>query len=591
MKDENYLRHYFELLIRFNPGKFGFTLSLMVLISLTEGVGLLLLVPLLQLVGLDVQQGALGEIAGNIGDVFNYFNIEPTLGIVLIIYVLIITLNAFLVRLEATKSSEIQYEFAALLRKNLFKAITQSKWLFFSKKRSSDLAHALTNEIERISLGTGQVLTLIASIFVLVVYILFALELSGIITGLVFLVGIILLLLLRKKTSSSHSTGEDLSSSSKNLYSSTLQHLDGMKTIKSFNIEEKNVESFSNLADDLGQKYVRAIKGYADVRFLFDAGSVVILSIIVFILISVIKISTAELLVLLFLFVRMIPRFSIIQRSYQYFLNMIPAFASVQHLEEECAQEGELIEKGGEVIFEDKIKFNNVSFGYTDSLVINNLSLEIPKGQTTALVGLSGAGKSTIADLVMGLLKPDHGEIKVDDDPLTDFYSWRDQISYVAQETFLFNDTVRNNLLISEKSDNEIFDILKLASAYEFVKRLPQGMDTMLGDRGVRLSGGEKQRLALARALLKNPSLLILDEATSNLDSKNEQKIRDSLNKLHGNLTILIIAHRLSTIQDADMIYLIEDGQAVESGNWESLIKKEQGAFKILYQAQSIFGN
>lgn len=585
MKNNSYLRHYFELLTRFNPGKFGLTVSLMVFISLTEGIGLLLLVPLLQLVGLDVQQGAMGQIAEGIASFFAYLNITPTLSVVLLIYVIIISLNAVLIRIQNTQSSQIQYGFAAYLRKQLFDSITSSNWLFFSRKPSSSFTHALTNEIERISMGTGQFLTLLASFFVLAIYIIFALELSGAIAGLIFLIGMILLLLLKKKTSSSQLTGEDLTKTTKNLYSVTNQHLDGMKTIKSFNMEEKNVETFSGITDVVARKYIETIRGYADVRLIFDVGSVIILSILVFVVVSVIKISTAELLLLLFLFVRIIPRFSTIQRSYQYFINMLPAFMNVMDLKKECDRASEVGITNKNIDFNQEISFKNIYFSYKNDLTIENLNLKIKKGKITALVGLSGAGKSTTADLVMGLLRPSYGEILIDGVPLDqeNSFSWRNHLGYVAQDNFLFNDSIRNNLLLakSDAGEEELKEVLKLASA-EFVFNLPEGLDTVLGDRGVRLSGGEKQRIALARALLRHPSLLILDEATSNLDNKNEKKILESIEKLHGDLTILMIAHRFSTIESADIIYLMEEGHIVEEGSWEEF-NSRKGRFKGLF--------
>ena len=434
-------------------------------------------------------------------------------------------------------------------------------------------------------MGTGQFLTLLASFFVLAIYIIFALELSGAIAGIIFLIGIILLLLLKKRTSSSQLSGEDLTKTTKNLYSVTNQHLDGMKTIKSFNMEEKNVETFSGITDGVAHKYIETIRGYADVRLLFDVGSVVILSILVFIVVSIMKISTAELLLLLFLFVRIIPRFSTIQRSYQYFINMLPAFMNVTDLKKECekASEGGIGEE--EINFTKKSSLRTFHFSYKHDLTLNDLNLKIKKGKITALVGLSGAGKSTTADLVMGLLKPDNGQILIDGNLLTDknSFSWRNHLGYVAQDTFLFNDSIRSNLLLSrnDASEEDLKEVLKSASA-DFVFNLPEGLDTVIGDRGVRLSGGEKQRIALARALLRQPSLLILDEATSNLDSKNEKKILQSIEKLHGDLTILMIAHRFSTIESADIIYLMENGHIVEEGSWEEFNEKK-GRFRELF--------
>ena len=167
---------------------------------------------------------------------------------------------------------------------------------------------------------------------------------------------------------------------------------------------------------------------------------------------------------------------------------------------------------------------------------------------------------------------------------------WREQIGYVAQDTFLFNDTVRSNLLWAcpEAGEEEIWQALKLAAAAGFISELPEGLETVLGDRGVRLSGGERQRLALARALLREPSLLILDEATSALDSKNERRIQDAIDRLHGSVTILVITHRLSTVREADVIYVLESGRVVESGTWEALISNEDGRFSALAGAQGI---
>jgi len=592
---------YISNFVGLMPGRITLTLSLMVFISLTEGISLLLLVPLLQLVGLNVDGGSLGQIAGFVSSIFNYLHIKPTLIVVIVIYIVIISLNAFLTRLQSVTASKIEYDFAAHLRKRLFQAITHSKLLYFSRKRSADLAHALTYEIERISSGTYFFLSMISSGMVLIVYIIFALNLSGIVTGFIFIIGVALLLALRRRMISSGVIGQEITESSKNLYSSTLQHLDGMKTIKSYNLEERNIRDFTNYTDKVVDKYKDSVRSYADVKFLFDVGSVVVLGFLVIILINFLSLSTAALLLLLFLFVRMIPNFSLIQHSYQYFINMLPGFSNVTTLETEFENEAEpLVSEGEKIDLTREISLEEVSFNYnpsnindvefSQSLTIQSLNLIIKAGKTTALAGPSGAGKSTIADLLMGLITPDEGYLKVDDEKLAmnNLSTWRSKIGYVAQETFLFNDSVRSNILLdSQGSDDDLMEALKSSAASEFISKLPMGLDTIIGDRGVRLSGGERQRIALARALLRHPSLLILDEATSNLDSVNEKRILDAIEELHGEMTILIIAHRLSTISKADYIYLIEDGIVKESGTWNSLLKKEDGIFKELYNAQS----
>jgi ATP-binding cassette subfamily C protein len=243
----------------------------------------------------------------------------------------------------------------------------------------------------------------------------------------------------------------------------------------------------------------------------------------------------------------------------------------------------------------DGIQFEGVSFSYGGEgsvAAVRELDLTLEAGKTTAIAGPSGAGKSTIADLVMGLILPHQGRVVVDGKPLSAelLKSWRDQIGYVAQDTFLFNDTVRANLLWArpEASEEEIWQTLKLAAAEGFVSELPDGLETILGDRGVRLSGGERQRLALARALLREPSLLILDEATSALDSENERRIQKAIESLHGGMTIVVITHRLSTVRGADVIHMLEGGRLVESGDWQTLLARESGRFAALARAQEV---
>ena len=588
------LREYTRNLTQLMPRKVALALTLMVILSLTEAVSLVILVPLLGLVGLDVGQGSLGQIAGYVSSFFTALGLQPTLAMVLVIYVMVISFSAILTRYQTLKTSEIQYQFAAHLRKRLYNSITNSSWLFFSRMKSSNFAHALTNEIDRISTGTGQFLTFLASIMILAVYIVFALELAGLFTGVIFGVGVIILLILRRRAGRSRTSGEEITTTTRDLYYSIMQHLDGMKTIKSFGMQNENIKLFSKQANQVAANYIGAIKSYADVKLLFDIGTVVVLSIMVFVLIEIIKLPTASLFLLVYLFVRMIPQFSTIQRSYQYFINMLPAFGHVMQLEEECLENSDSVESGDEVIkLEQKISFENVCFYYRDEdhFAIKDLKLKIPFGKTTAIVGPSGAGKSTVADLVMGLLKPSEGKITVDGIPISDkSLFWRNSIGYVAQETFLFNESIRFNLQLAcpEADEEDMKEALNLAAAYDFVSKLPEGLDTVIGDRGVKLSGGERQRLALARALLRKPSLLIMDEATSSLDSENENKIIKAINDLHGEITILVIAHRISTIKNSDFIYLVDGGKILQSGTWDDLLKNKKGWFWDICEAQGV---
>jgi ATP-binding cassette, subfamily C, bacterial len=590
----NTLRRYLLTVINIMSWKGALALGLMICLSLTEGASLFMLVPLLQLVGLDVQQGSIGRLAELVSSFFSTIGIRPTLIAVLCIYVVIVIIHSLLRRWETSASLILEHEFVVRLRQRLYRDIANTNWLFFVRKRVSDFTHALTIEMERIGAATYYLLNCLATAIVAVVYILFAIKLSAAMTGLVFLCGGGLILTLKKKTSVAHETGEGLSEAMSNLYNAVSEHLCGMKIAKSYGTEAHHVDIFGRLAEQVRHMYTHAVQTQAEVNFWFNVGSVIILGLILYISIQILSIPTAGVLLLLFLFVRIIPKFSTIQQNFQSFVNMLPSFSRVMELQRQCEEAVESKTQRDEKIeFRDGIRVEKVSFSYDGKApVINDLNLPIQAGQTTAIVGPSGAGKTTIADLLMGLIAPNQGRILIDERELVPerMKAWRKQIGYVPQDTFLFHDTLRTNLLWAkpDAEEEEINRALGLAGAEEFVSGFPRRLDTILGDRGVLVSGGERQRLALARALLRKPTLLILDEATSSLDSENEKRIQNAIETLHGQMTILVISHRLSTIREADIIHVVEGGRLVESGTWDRLVANKNGRFLALCQAQGI---
>jgi ATP-binding cassette subfamily C protein len=499
-------------------------------------------------------------------------------------------------RWQAIHNVKLEEEFVSSLRQRLHRGIAHTDWLTFSKIRSSNLVHALTTELERVGDAVALFLNLVTNAILVSVYVLFALRLSPVMTVVVFLSGAGLLLAQRRRVRAARWTGEEISLATNGLYAAAMEYLAGMKTTKSYGAEERSAHVFSKLAGEVSQTFIRATRVYAGTTFWFRLGSMVILSAILYISIKVVDISPAGVVLLLFVFYRMMPLFGTLQQDYQEYVNEMPAFAGVMEMLARCEAAAE--PKAGrarEIELREGVRLQGVSFAYElgeNALAIRDLDLTIEAGKTIAIVGPSGAGKSTIADLVMGLILPSEGSVLVNGEPLSPelMHSWRSQIGYVGQETFLFNDTVRANLLWSrpDAGEEELWQALELADAEQFVRELPEGLETVLGDRGVRLSGGERQRLALARALLREPSLLILDEATSALDSENERRIQKAIERLHGTVTILVITHRLSTVRRADVIHVLEGGRLVESGDWEALVAEEGGRFRALARAQQI---
>ena len=240
--------------------------------------------------------------------------------------------------------------------------------------------------------------------------------------------------------------------------------------------------------------------------------------------------------------------------------------------------------------FKDSIEFKNINFSYNkDRIVLDEISLKLSKGRILAMVGMSGAGKTTFVNLIPRFYDPDKGAILIDGKDIRDFTveSLRAHIGIVSQETILFNDTVRSNIAFGEPGAalERVMESAKAANAHNFIMKMPQGYGTIIGDRGIKLSGGEKQRIAIARALFKDPPILILDEATSQLDTESEKLVQEAINRLMANRTVFVIAHRLSTIEHADKIAVFDRGRIIEIGTHGELLQKS-GVYKHLYELQ-----
>lgn len=269
----------------------------------------------------------------------------------------------------------------------------------------------------------------------------------------------------------------------------------------------------------------------------------------------------------------------------------IAAFERIDDVLSGSAYISDIISHGEKVYFKNEIRFENVSFSYEDMKVLDNLSFTIKACEKIALVGPSGAGKSTIKKLLLGYLKPDTGAIYIDDVDIGDISmaEWYQQLGIVSQKAFLYNDTVRNNVTLGRAgiSDDQIWEAMKECYAYNFVQNMPHKLDTMVGDSGEMISGGEQQRLTIARALVANPSILIFDEPTSALDAESETKVSQAINNALEKRTAVVIAHRISTIKKMDRIIVLDKGRVIESGNHEALVDKK-GIYADYVSLQSI---
>jgi ATP-binding cassette subfamily C protein len=568
---------------------------IMTFTSLTEGLGVALLFPILQVAGFNLaNQGHVGHYTGEVRDLLVLSGLRPSLWLatLLLIFMLLMALRSLFSRIQSVLTFRTALGYELALSRRLYQAIINADWLFLVRRRSSDFTHALTAELARVATCTYLLIGALANSILALVYIAIALKLSAGMTLLVLATGAVLLLLSRRWMRDVHRGGSAVSESVSEVYSAATEHLQNLKAMKFYDAQTSDLEMFSSLQSSALQQSLENTRSQAAAAFWFEAGSLLVLGAIIFASLQILNVAPASILLLLAVFTRLFPRLAAGQSQLQAFLTELPAFENLMTIYQECVANAEVPSVAGPGPGPaHEIRLEHVGFRYEPDrpLVLDDLSLAIAAGRVTAIVGSSGAGKSTVADLINGLLAPVTGQVLVDGVELTPqtARAWRRQVGYVAQDTVLFHDTVRNNLRWAnpDASEKEMRESLGLAAA-EFVFELPQGLDTTVGDRGMLLSHGQRQRIALARALLRKPGLLILDEATSSLDFDNEKRILDAIERLQGRATVLLIAHRISAIQRAEIIYVIENGRVAESGDWQSLSNKPSHRVGSLFRLQ-----
>ncbi|MGF1728822.1 ABC transporter ATP-binding protein [Photobacterium kasasachensis] len=542
-------------------------LVLMIIQGLTAGFGLLMIIPLLQIIGFDTTTSTANILALKLEELLRLFNLQLNLPFILLLYILIVSTIATLNYYLATSKARLQQAYICSNRQELYEALLCSQWQFIISNRMSDFTHSLTTQVQAIGHAAQLMLTLLSQLVLTIVFITLSLVMSWQMTILATSFAMLLLLLLLPLNRLIYGSGQKQLNGFKAIFSLLTEQLASLKMIKSYASEQQYAEKVLHTSRELELQHVKVIQVNAMIRMIYLIGGGIAFSTLFYIAVNWFAVPYTTLLLLLVIFARLLPLVSSIQSNYQRLLHQLPAFEDVEAMKHRChaAKEAPFHCKRNTPILNHAIRLENVSYCYPDKQkpVIDNLSLTIKRNQTLALVGPSGAGKSTLTDLLAGLLQPEFGNLYCDDIKLKGEHllAWRQGVAYVTQEVFLFHDTIRANLcwVAPNADDQKLWEVLKQASAEEFVRQLPEGLNTIVGDRGIRLSGGERQRLALARAILSNPQLLILDEATSALDLDNEMKIKQALQQLHGKMTIIIIAHRPATIQHADALIELEN--------------------------------
>ena len=546
----------------FSPFQVVINFALVLLQSMTAGIGLIVLIPLLNAFGVDdlgskEPEGhfLLDKVSVSIGSG------DVSLGVILPVYVFIVAIVAYLQYVLVVRSIKLQQSYICFTRDRLYRAVVNCEWQFIVKCKISDFIHALTLQVQSVGIGSQQIMILLSQITTTLFF-----------TGVCFLVSWkmsliaiiffgVLSSLLSPLNQKAFEAGRDQILNFKLIFEQLEEQLSSLKFIKSHHFENSTANQLNCTSKKLEEQIVRINQVTAFTKLAHTLGAVFAISILFYISYTWLGVEVSKLIVLMIIFSRLQPGISKIQNAYQLLLNQIPAFDNIEHHLALCGQNQEPspAPNSRPFVFRDRILLKKVSFSYGNRNILSDFDLEIPKNHSVAIAGASGSGKSTLVDIIAGLIIPTRGDVFCDTIKMENEsrVSWRKNIAYVTQESYFLNDTIKKNLIWGNPrsfTDEDLWQALDQASAKSFVKALPRKLDTIVGDRGIKLSGGERQRIAIARALLRYPELLILDEASSALDLKNEENIRNTLNKLKGKLTIIIIAHRNTTIRNVDKL-------------------------------------
>jgi ATP-binding cassette, subfamily B, bacterial MsbA len=486
------------------------------------------------------------------------------------------------------------------LRNDLYNSVLRRSVAFFTRYPTGTLLSTIVSDIERVQFAMSNVLAeFLQQFFTLIFMVLAVVVLGGKLAWILVLFVPIIVSSARRigrRVRVTTRRGQERLAEIQNILHETIT---GNRIVKAFGMELWEMLRFRGAANRLFRANLRSVRAAALSSPTMDLLGAIAISLLLWLGRNEIKsgsFSTGTYIAFLFAVFKLyepVRKFALFYNNFQQALGASSEIFRVMDVEDEVKERPNAKRLPA---FRGSVRFDNVSFGYgggngagSDGLVLRNIDLEVKAGEVIALVGSSGAGKSTMVHLIPRFFDVTSGRLLIDDHDVRDvtLTSLRAQIGIVTQETILFNDTVRNNIAYGQPdvSERQVIEAATAALAHAFIEKLPEGYNTMIGERGVRLSGGERQRIAIARALLKNAPILILDEATSALDSESEALVQSALQNLISGRTVFVIAHRLSTVRRADRIIVLENGGIADIGRHDELMNR-LGTYRRLYELQ-----
>lgn len=551
------------------PGRSILMVSLLAGAGIAEGVGVVSILPVLEVAG--GEGGAQSTVGQLVTGVVEALGASPTLPVLLGVIVAAMTIKAIFVWFAKRSVGYTTADVTADLRLDILHALLHARWEVLADKSTGELANSLGSEAQRASGAFRQAADVMANGILIIAYAGVSLLMSWRATIFAVLAGAVFLLVFNRLVALSQSAGRKQTDLLKSLTGRFVDTLSGLKAIKAMALEQyvfPLLESDTRQFSDAQKEQVIASETQ---RSLKEPVLTLFLALGILGLIALGE-TMSRVLVLSFIAYRLLGIIANLQARLQSVVVGESAFWSLREKLKTLTKQAET-SRGSRTPppLREGITFDSVSFSYGESPVVSNLDMFIPSGTFVALTGESGSGKTTIADLILGLNAPQSGNIYIDDIPLTDIslHKWRQHIGYVPQEPMLLHDTVFTNLTLGDPnfSREDAQQALDSADALDFVVAKPEGLDSIVGERGGKLSGGQRQRIALARALLRDPSLLILDEPTTALDPDTEYRICQTLSELPGSFTVLAISHQSAIQKVASVILHLSGGTVTQRDN------------------------
>ena len=552
------------------PWQTFFTLLALSVAGLAEGVGLSVLLPLLNMAMEGQGQAAPAsdnEFSQSVRGALDVLGITPTLGNMLLVVVFAIGGKSLLLLFAKRQVGYTAARLATDLRLELLRAIMRSRWEYFLGQPVGKLTNSLATEAARASESFVNGATALTFLAQAVVYGAVAIAVSwrATLTGIV--AGAVIIGLSHSLVRITKKAGRKQTSVLLSLMATMTDTLGSVKPLKGMGREHLADAVLSMETTRLNRALERQALGSALLESTQEFLFALVIAGGIYVALAEFAMPFATVMVLVVVVGQMVALLGKVQKQYQKMTLSESAYWSMKRTIAEAQAEEEELRGGERPVLATRLCMEGVCFAYDERRVLDDLSLEIPAGQLVTLIGPSGAGKTTVVDLLIGLIRPDTGRITLDGAPLDsmDIKQWRRSIGYVPQETLLLHESIAHNVSLGDRelSQADIEHALRAAGAWDFVSALPEGMHSSVGERGGRLSGGQRQRIVIARALVRRPPLLILDEATSALDAESAEAVRQTLERLRGSLTILTITHESGLVDIADRVYRLESGRAV----------------------------